>query len=287
MPTIKLTVNKFPNVKISEISLIIFLFGFYSCSPKPYSTTKKAYAKQSKSFAKKITATPLNLIAADSLKNPSFNAYTTNFGIRKPNIVVLHYTAQNSCEQTLQTFTKPATQVSAHYVICKDGTLYHMLNDYLRAWHAGVSKWGNNSDVNSNSIGIEIDNNGIDSFSTAQINTLLGVLAFVKKEYNIPAENFIGHSDVAPARKVDPGLLFPWKALSENGFGLWYGDTTGLTLPTNFNIKYALKIIGYDVKNLQNAVGAFKRHYLNAANDSLFTKPEEKVLYAVMQQYLN
>ena len=259
----------------------------YSCSPKPYSNTNKVYAKQSKFFAKKISASPVNSITADSLKMPAYNAYTTNFGMRKPNIVVIHYTAQNSCEQTLQTFTKPATQVSAHYVICKDGTLNHMLNDYLRAWHAGAGKWGNNTDVNSSSIGIEIDNNGIDSFSNAQINTLLGVLSFVKKEYNIPTENFIGHSDVAPARKIDPGILFPWKALSEKGFGLWYNDTTAVTVPVDFNVKYALKIIGYDVKNLQNAMGAFKRHFLNTANDALFTKPEEKVLYAVMLKYLN
>ena len=260
---------------------------FYSCSPKPYSNTNKVYAKQSKLFAKKIKDAPVNSITADSLKMPAYNAYTTNFGMRKPNIVVIHYTAQNSCEQTLQTFTKPATQVSAHYVICKDGTLNHMLNDYLRAWHAGAGKWGNNTDVNSSSIGIEIDNNGIDSFSNAQINTLLGVLSFVKKEYNIPTENFIGHSDVAPARKIDPGILFPWKALSEKGFGLWYNDTTAVTVPVDFNVKYALKIIGYDVKNLQNAMGAFKRHFLNTANDALFTKPEEKVLYAVMLKYLN
>ena len=266
---------------------IIIITVFYSCSPKPYGNSNKVYSKQSKLFAKKITGVPINLIIADSFKKPLYTAYTTNFGIRKPNIVVIHYTAQNSCEQTLQTFTNTATQVSAHYVICKDGTLHHMLNDYLRAWHAGISRWGNNTDVNSNSIGIEIDNNGVDSFSNAQINTLLGVLSFVKKEYNIPAENFIGHSDVAPARKIDPGILFPWKALSEKGFGLWYNDTSTVTMPVDFNVKYALKIIGYDVKNLQNAISAFKRHYLNTANEALFTKPEEKVLYAVMLKYLN
>lgn len=274
-------------MKLFWIYFIIIITVFYSCSPKPYGNTNKVYAKQSKLFAKKITGVPVNLIIADSFKKPLYTAYTTNFGIRKPNIVVIHYTAQNSCEQTLQTFTKTATQVSAHYVICKDGTLHHMLNDYLRAWHAGISRWGNNTDVNSNSIGIEIDNNGVDSFSNAQINTLLGVLSFVKKEYNIPAENFIGHSDVAPARKIDPGILFPWKALSEKGFGLWYNDTSTVTLPVDFNVKYALKIIGYDVKNLQNAINAFKRHYLNTANEALFTKPEEKVLYAVMLKYLN
>ena len=274
-------------MKLFWICFIIIIAVFYSCSPKPYSNTNKVYVKQSKLFAKKITEFPVNLITADSLKKPLYKAYTTNFGIRKPNIVVIHYTAQNSCEQTLQTFIKPATQVSANYVICKDGTLHHMLNDYLRAWHAGIGKWGNNTDVNSNSIGIEIDNNAVDSFSTAQINTLLGVLSFVKKEYNIPAENFIGHSDVAPARKIDPGILFPWKSLSEKGFGLWYNDTTGINVPEDFNVKYALKIIGYDVKNLQNALSAFKRHFLNTANDALFTKPEEKVLYAVMLRYLN
>ena len=274
-------------MKLFWICFIIITAVLFSCSPKPYSTTNKVYVKQSKSLAKKITASPNNLIIADSLKKPANPAFTTNFGMRKPNIVVIHYTAQNSCEQTLQTFTKPATQVSAHYVICKDGTLHHMLNDYLRAWHAGAGKWGNNTDVNSSSIGIEIDNNGVDSFSTAQINTLMGVLSFVKKEFNIPAENFIGHSDVAPARKIDPGLLFPWKILSERGFGLWYNDTAGIEVPLDFNVKNALKIIGYDVKSLPNAIGAFKIHFLNIANDLMFTKPEEKILYAVMQKVLN
>jgi len=97
-------------MKLFGISFIIFVFVFYSCSPKPYSNTKKVYAKQTKVFARKIASPPVNFITADSLKKPSFNAYTTNFGIRKPNIVVIHYTAQNNCEQTLQTFTKPATQ---------------------------------------------------------------------------------------------------------------------------------------------------------------------------------
>lgn len=274
-------------VKLLNASLVLLSIALFSCSPKPYSATNKVYAKQTKTFAKRIAAVPNNLIIADSLKTPTYKAYTTNVGMRKPNIVVIHYTAQNSCEQTLQTFTKPATQVSAHYVICKDGTLHQMLSDYLRAWHAGAGRWGNNTDVNSSSIGIEIDNNGVDSFSTAQINTLMGVLAFLKKEYNIPAENFIGHSDVAPARKIDPGLLFPWKVLSEKGFGLWYNDTTRVNVPSDFNAKYALKIIGYDVKNLPNAIGAFKRHFLNTSNDLLFTKPEEKILYAVMLKFLN
>ena len=92
---------------------------------------------------------------------------TTNLSMRRANFVIIHHTAQNSCEQTLQTFTLPRTQVSAHYVICKDGTVHHMLNDLLRAHHAGVSKWGNTTDLNSSSIGIELDNNGFEPFSEA------------------------------------------------------------------------------------------------------------------------
>ena len=87
------------------------------------------------------------------------------------------------------------TQVSAHYVICKDGTVHHMLNDYLRAWHGGIAKWGNNIDINSSSIGIEIDNNGFEPFSEPEITSLLKFLSGLKKAYNIPAANFIGHAE--------------------------------------------------------------------------------------------
>ena len=268
------------------ICLFVIIVTLFSCAPNPYSATNKIYKKQAKSFAKIISSAAKDSVIADSLKRSAYHVSTTNFGMRKPNIVIIHYTAQKTCEQTLQTFTKPATQVSAHYVICKDGTLHHMLNDYLRAWHAGAGKWGNINDINSNSIGIEIDNNGIDSFSTAQINTLYGVLAFLKKAYNIPTANFIGHSDIAPTRKPDPGILFPWKSLSEKGYGYWYADTTAKVLPPNFNSLYALKIIGYDVKDLPAVYRAFRMHFLGYNNAGELTEPEKKILYLLMQQYL-
>ena len=106
-----------------------------------------------------------------------------------------------------------------------------MLNDYLRAWHAGLSKWGNLTDVNSSSIGIELDNDGFQPFADAQINSLLKLLASLKTAYNIPAANFIGHGDIAPTRKNDPNVLFPWKMLVEKGFGNWYDDTTNIQMP--------------------------------------------------------
>ena len=186
---------------------------------------------------------------------------TTNFSMRRPNFVVIHHTAQKSCEQTLQTFTLPRTQVSSHYVICKDGTIHHMLNDMLRAHHAGVSKWGNETDLNSSSIGIELDNNGFEPFPESQMTALARLLGNLKRAYNIPTANFIGHADVAPGRKVDPNKYFEWEKFASMGFGLWY-DTTNIKVPADFNTMQALRIIGYDIKNEKNAIQSFKLHFV-------------------------
>ncbi len=142
--------------KLTALSFfVIIAFIIAGCYTKPYSTTNKSYKKQAKAYAKMLAQYP----PKDSVTNAPFWIGTTNFNMRKPNFVIIHHTAQNSCDQTLKTFTTVKSQVSAHYVICKDGTVHHMLNDYLRAWQAGVSKWGNATDINSLSIGIEIDNN--------------------------------------------------------------------------------------------------------------------------------
>jgi N-acetylmuramoyl-L-alanine amidase len=177
------------------------------------------------------------------------------------------------------------TQVSAHYVICKDGTIHHILNDYLRAWHAGVSKWGNDADINSSSIGIELDNNGFEPFTQDQVNSLLRLLATLKKQYSIPQANFIGHADVAPTRKNDPNVNFPWKELAENGFGFWYDDTTNIVLPAAFNELQALRIIGYSVKDPTAAITAFKRHWLQDTLPGGLDSAQYKVLYQVMKKY--
>ena len=161
--------------KVFYIFIITILVN--SCSSNKYAATNKVYKRQAKAFGKIISQSPVK----DIYNTSSGWVGTTNFGMRKPNFVIIHHTAQNSCEQTLQTFTLPRTEVSAHYVICKDGTVHHMLNDYLRAWHAGAGSWGNDKDINSSSIGIELDNNGFDSFPPAQINSLLTVLDTLKK----------------------------------------------------------------------------------------------------------
>lgn len=260
---------------------------FYSCSStNPYSAPNKKYKKQAKQFGNMISRIPADSLLADSMKIPAHWVGTTNFGLRKPSYVIIHHTAQKSCEQTLKTFTLERTSVSAHYVICKDGTLYHMLNDYLRAWHAGNSRWGNAGDINSSSIGIEIDNDGTEVFTESQINVLLGLLAKLKKTHGIPASNFIGHSDIAPGRKVDPNVNFPWKRLADNGFGLWYGDTTNIVVPAAFDSKIALRIIGYNISNYTNAVEAFRRHFISVDAKGELTDREKKVLYVLMEKFL-
>lgn len=271
----------------SLLPLIAIAFQILSCSaPKPYSATNKKYRERARQLASTLPRVPVDSIVADSIKYPTDWVGTTNFGLRKPNYVIIHHTAQNSCDQTLKTFTLERTQVSAHYVICNDGTLYHMLNDYLRAWHAGNAKWGNVTDLNSGSIGIEIDNNGISTFSEAQLNTLLGLLATLKKKHGIPAANFIGHGDIAPGRKVDPNVTFPWKRLADEGYGHWYGDTTNIALPENFNVSHALRIVGYDISRIAEAQTAFRRHFLQTEFTGELSLPERKVLYVLMQKYL-
>jgi N-acetylmuramoyl-L-alanine amidase len=274
------------NRNLPLIAAIIVITVLYSCAPKPYAATNKQYKKQAKELAKNISAIPKDSLLADSMKIPADWVGTINFGLRKPNAVIIHHTAQKSCEQTLKTFTLERTQVSAHYVICKDGTLHHMLNDYLRAWHAGAGKWGGQTDINSSSIGIEIDNDGTEIFTEAQMNCLLGLLANLKKTYAIPTANFIGHGDIAPTRKVDPNVNFPWKNLADSGFGLWYSDTTGIEVPVDFNTSYALRIVGYDISNLAAATQAFRRHFLTVEKAGEFTEPEKKVLFVLMKKYL-
>lgn len=251
-----------------------------ACSHNPYMSTNRSYKKQVKAYAKLLAQYPVK----DSVVNSPYWIGTTNFNMRKPNFVIIHHTAQNSCDQTLKTFTTVRSKVSAHYVICKDGTIHHMLNDYLRAWQAGVSKWGNATDINSVSIGIEIDNNGFEPFTDAQISSLIGLLGRLKNAYAIPTANFIGHSDIAPGRKVDPNRYFPWQKLSENGFGFWY-DTTGVKVPDNFNAMEALRIIGYDIKKPEAAIYSFKLHFVQDDSTRVINDEDKKILYDLEKKY--
>jgi len=303
-------------------SLFLVISVLFSCASNPYAPTNRMYKKQAKVLTKQLRQFPPEQSGiAATLPYGENWVGTTNFNLRKPNYVVIHHTAQESVDQTLKTFTLPRTQVSAHYVIGKDGTIYNMLNDYYRAWHGGVGKWGNNTDLNSSSIGIELDNTGEEEFSNLQIESLLQLLKVLKEKYTIPDANFIGHSDIAPSRKVDPNPNFPWKKLAEEGYGLWYDEvvampetindsliselpvvevgmipedeneiiaktetTDGFTMEVSPEI--ALRIIGYDTSDLDSAIKAFKLHFIQKDINAVLSDEELKILDNLYKKYL-
>jgi N-acetylmuramoyl-L-alanine amidase len=181
-------------------------------------------------------------------------------------MIVLHYTGMTSCEGALDRLTSPQAKVSAHYCIDEDGTLYRLVDEAKRAWHAGKSRWRNLSDVNSASIGIEIVNPGHEfgyrAFPEAQIRTLLPLVAEIKDRYAIGRGNIVGHSDVAPARKEDPGELFPWWELAKRRLAL-PSPSRDLIDPlwSDSGFLLALERFGYDVTDERAAVIAFQRRF--------------------------
>lgn len=185
-----------------------------------------------------------------------------NYSARKATLIVLHYTEQESVQQSLHTLrtSNSGGPVSAHYLIGENGDLYQLVADAHRAWHAGGGSWGTISDVNSASIGIEIDNNGLEPFTDPQIATLLRLLDDLCTRHGIPRSNVIGHADMAPTRKIDPGRLFPWQRLAEAGFGRWPAADRG-PAPPGFDSMLALRLLGYPLDDPAAAIRAFHLHY--------------------------
>lgn len=142
-----------------------------------------------------------------------------------PDMVIIHYTGMRSADDALERLCNADSGVSAHYLIDEKGRDYNLVPEDKRAWHAGDSSWQGESDINSRSIGIELVNPGYDlgyrPFSRRQIDALIDLLGNLDKRYEIPAGSYLGHSDIAPGRKKDPGHLFPWERLAKHGFGLW------------------------------------------------------------------
>lgn len=183
-----------------------------------------------------------------------------NFDQRRPGFVVIHYTGDDSAANALRTLTSPQSQVSAHYFIDRGGSILQLVDERARAWHAGESRWGRTPDLNSASIGIELDNNGRQPYPQVQIDSLLGLLSDLRRRYPLSATNFLGHSDVAPNRKSDPGPLFPWRALAAGGFGLWC-DPPFVPSPPGFDPMLGLRAIGYDTRRPEAAIAAFRMHH--------------------------
>ena len=185
-----------------------------------------------------------------------------NHDARSAQMIIIHQTEMESAEAALLTLQtrNSGGRVSAHYLIGKDGRLYQLVAESQRAWHAGASRWGSATDLNSGSIGIELDNDGVAPFSTAQIDTLLWLLGNITGRLDIPRHLIIGHGDIAPSRKRDPSALFPWQRLAEAGYGLWPRAPLA-PVPAGFDPWVALRLVGYDLRDPAAAVRAFHRHY--------------------------
>jgi N-acetylmuramoyl-L-alanine amidase len=197
------------------------------------------------------------------IETPSPNFDERSLGV---SMIVLHYTGMQDAQSAIDRLRDPAAKVSAHYLVAEDGTVLRMVPEAKRAWHAGRSRWRGIEDVNSASIGIEIVNPGHEfgyrPFAEEQIDALVPLIADIKDRYGITRGNVVGHSDIAPTRKQDPGELFPWSRLAKCRLAL-PRPTKNLMDPmwTDAGFLIALERFGYDVSDKLAAVVAFQRRF--------------------------
>jgi N-acetylmuramoyl-L-alanine amidase len=185
-------------------------------------------------------------------------------------VLILHYTGMKTAQDAIDRLRDPQSRVSSHYVVDEDGTIYRLVAEDRRAWHAGISFWRGRTGLNDTSIGIEIVNPGHEwgyrPFPPAQIQSVTALSQAILARHPIPARNVVAHSDVAPDRKQDPGELFPWQQLAVAGIGLWphaEGHETGPLAWDEITVRSALASIGYDATHpdLATLLRAFQRHW--------------------------
>ncbi|MEG3618807.1 N-acetylmuramoyl-L-alanine amidase [Magnetovibrio sp. PR-2] len=214
-----------------------------------------------------------------------------NFNDRPPDVpidmLVLHYTGMQSANAALDRLCDAEAEVSAHYLIEEDGTVHRLVDEDKRAWHAGVSWWRGATDVNSRSIGIELVNPGHEfgyrAFLEPQMVALEGLAGAILKRHAIPGRNVVGHSDVAPLRKTDPGELFDWARLAQKGIGLWAQDSV-LVDASAAEFKAMLLAFGYDTSDFNAAIVAFQRHFRPARLTTAIEPDCVGVLQALLDQ---
>lgn len=207
-----------------------------------------------------------------------------NFNARQPMLIVLHYTEQHSVRQSLETLRtgNRSGRVSAHYLIGRDGRIDQLVADRMRAWHAGPGRWGTITDLNSASIGIELDNDGHEPYTGPQVDSLLRLLADLTTRLHIPPAQIIGHEDLAPTRKNDPGPYFPWAQLAAAGYGRWPKPPL-CDPPPGFDPWMALALVGYPLDDRHAAVHAFHNHFRGMQGDTL-DREDRRILYNLAQQ---
>jgi N-acetylmuramoyl-L-alanine amidase len=179
-------------------------------------------------------------------------------------MLVLHYTGMESAHAALARLADPATKVSAHWLIDEDGAVVRLVPERMRAWHAGASFWRGETDINARSIGVELVNPGHEfgyrAFPEPQMAALLELASDIVARHPIPRRNVVGHSDVAPRRKMDPGELFDWRRLARAGIGLRPGQSGECDMDEDA-IRLMLSTIGYETEDLFATLTAFQRHF--------------------------
>jgi N-acetylmuramoyl-L-alanine amidase len=248
--------------------------------PDPASTT---------GFVQPTSAFPSDsFIVADVVPSPNFDERKDG---RPPDMILLHYTGMQTGQAALQRLTTAASKVSSHYVVFEDGRIVQCVPEERRAWHAGEASWAGNTDINSRSIGIEIVNPGHEfGYSDFPLRQIAAVISLCKsiitRRGPISADRILAHSDVAPARKQDPGEKFPWGLLSESGVGHWVRaaplDLEGTGLKPGdrgdavTRLQRTLRSYGYDLEETgtydeatREVVMAFQRHFRQACVDGI------------------
>jgi N-acetylmuramoyl-L-alanine amidase len=237
---------------------------------------------------------PLTFIEATS---PNFNTRTA-----PPDMIVLHYTGMQSGEAALARLCDAEAKVSSHYMVEEDGRIFRLVPEERRAWHAGKSFWKGATDINSASIGIEIVNPGHEwgyrKFPEAQIAAVIELVADIRTRWDVPDGRILAHSDVAPARKEDPGELFPWKRLAQEGHGLWFEPeaapgvdlTIGDEGPGVFVLQAGLHRLGYEPlpsgkydDETATMVRAFQRHWRPEGVDGVADGETRARLMAILR----
>src|ERR1700722_4591062 len=230
---------------------------------------------------------PDSCVVAEFRPSPNHGERKNN---AKPDMIVLHYTGMRDADAALKKLCSPGTEVSSHYFVMEDGYIVQCVPEARRAWHAGASAWQSETDLNSCSIGIEIVNPGHDQgypdFPKRQIAAVSALCRSIFTRYRIPPDRVLGHSDIAPARKQDPGEKFPWRLLYESGIGLWVPPppitqggqsfALGENDPAVGEIQILLARYGYAVPTsgyfdgaTREVVTAFQRHFRPARIDGI------------------
>lgn len=237
-----------------------------------------------------------------SRPSPNFDAR------RRPiDMIVLHYTGMESAEAALARLRDPAAKVSAHYLVDEAGATYALVPDDKRAWHAGVAHWQGESDINSVSLGIELANpghdNGYRDFPPAQMEALVVLLRRLVAKHDLSTARVLGHSDVAPTRKIDPGERFDWAGLAAAGFGLWpempapgrfpalrpgrQGDAVAALQDRLAALGYGIRVDGTYGPQTQAVVAAFQRHWRPARIDGHADRETQAQLEALLALFLD